>query len=130
MGGDGRPTRPSHRHQRKAGTSTIAQLRTAAGLTQQELGDLSGVARSTIAAYESGRRHPSPPMVARLAAAARIQRDDRDVVEEHPEISWRAMKGMRDVVAHEHGAIDHELLWRTLSADVSREAELLRLLAG
>ncbi|GAA1893900.1 hypothetical protein GCM10009814_24630 [Lapillicoccus jejuensis] len=69
-------------------------------------------------------------MVARLAAAARIQRDDRDVVEEHPEISWRAMKGMRDVVAHEHGAIDHELLWRTLSADVSREAELLRLLAG
>lgn len=51
--------------------STIAELRTTANLTQQELADLSGVAQSNIAAYESGRRRPSPAMVARLAAAAR-----------------------------------------------------------
>lgn len=63
-------------------------------------------------------------------AVARIQRDDPDVVEWHPEISWRAMKGMRNLVAHEYAAIDHELLWRTLSEDVPREAERLRLLIG
>jgi predicted nucleotidyltransferase/DNA-binding transcriptional regulator YiaG len=48
----------------------VARLRMDAGLTQKELADLSGVAQSNIAAYESGRRQPSPTMLARLSQAA------------------------------------------------------------
>lgn len=31
----------------------------------------------------------------------------------HPEIPWRAIHGMRNVVAHEHGNIDEETVWET-----------------
>lgn len=40
-----------------------------AGLTQRELADRAGVAQSVISAYESGRRQPSLPMLARLVQA-------------------------------------------------------------
>ena len=49
----------------------VARLRKDAGLTQRELADASGVAQSNIAAYESGRRQPSPSMFARLRQAAK-----------------------------------------------------------
>ncbi len=31
----------------------------------------------------------------------------------HPEIPWRAIRGMRNVVAHEYGNIDAETVWET-----------------
>ena len=31
----------------------------------------------------------------------------------HPEIPWRAIRGMRNVVAHEYGNIDEETVWET-----------------
>ena len=43
--------------------------RSRAGLTQSELAARSGVAQPNIAAYEAGRRRPSPATVARLNAA-------------------------------------------------------------
>jgi predicted nucleotidyltransferase len=49
----------------------VAQIRRRAGLSQQQLADLSGVAQPNIAAYENGSRHPSAKMLARLAAAAK-----------------------------------------------------------
>ncbi|MBB0245606.1 helix-turn-helix domain-containing protein [Streptomyces alkaliphilus] len=49
--------------------SQLADIRRAAGLTQRELAELSGVAQPDIAAYENGTRHPSPRMLARPAAA-------------------------------------------------------------
>ena len=33
--------------------------------------------------------------------------------EAHPEIPWRAIRGMRNVVAHEYGSIDKETVWET-----------------
>jgi transcriptional regulator with XRE-family HTH domain len=38
----------------------VAEIRKRAGLTQQELADLSGVTQPSIAAYEKGVRRPSP----------------------------------------------------------------------
>lgn len=49
----------------------IRQARVTAGLTQTELAGRSGVAQSNIAAYENGRRHPAPEMVARLLRSTR-----------------------------------------------------------
>jgi transcriptional regulator with XRE-family HTH domain len=49
----------------------LRDRRLAAGLSQQEVEDRSGVARSNVAAIEAGTRPASPKMVARLLAAIR-----------------------------------------------------------
>lgn len=51
--------------------NVVRQLREAAGLSQGELAERSGVAQPNIAAYEAGRRTASAAMVERLRAAAR-----------------------------------------------------------
>lgn len=51
--------------------SQIREARERAGLTQEELAEVSGIARPNIAAYESGTRRPSPAMLRRLLEAAK-----------------------------------------------------------
>lgn len=58
-------------------------------------------------------------------AVARLDRDDPELVGAHPDVSWRAMKGMRNLVAHHYGAIDDDIVWTTLVRDVPREAALI-----
>ena len=36
----------------------------------------------------------------------------------HTSIPWRAIRGMRNVVAHEYGNIDEESLWETITEDI------------
>lgn len=36
----------------------------------------------------------------------------------HPEIPWRIIIGQRNILAHEYGQIDHELLYRTAIEDI------------
>ena len=38
--------------------------------------------------------------------------------ETHPEIPWREIIGQRNILAHEYGQIDHELLYRTATEDI------------
>ncbi|WP_084457950.1 helix-turn-helix domain-containing protein [Nocardia caishijiensis] len=64
---------------------TVRDLRIAAGLTQAELANRSGVARSVIAAYESGERRPSSRMLARLQTVAR-PRPSRVIAEHRDQI--------------------------------------------
>lgn len=49
--------------------NVVRDLRTASGMSQEELGRRSGVAQPNIAAYESGRRRPSAQMLDRLRRA-------------------------------------------------------------
>jgi uncharacterized protein with HEPN domain len=42
-----------------------------------------------------------------------------------PEIPWQAVIGQRNILAHEYGRIDHELLYRTAVEDIPA---LIRLL--
>lgn len=69
----------------------------------------------------------------RLAAEAIVHRIgeavarlDDEVTQAHPAVSWRQMKRMRNVVAHEYGAIDHAILWNALAVDLPREARQIR----
>jgi predicted nucleotidyltransferase len=52
-------------------SESLRELRERAGLSQSQLAQRSGVAQPNIAAYESGRRHPSAAMVDRLRSAMR-----------------------------------------------------------
>ena len=40
--------------------------------------------------------------------------------DQYPEIPWRAIRGMRNVVAHDYGKIDEETVWET-AEDGTRE---------
>jgi transcriptional regulator with XRE-family HTH domain len=51
-------------------TSLLREARERAGLTQQQLAERSGIAQSTISAYESGKREPGVDALERLLDAA------------------------------------------------------------
>lgn len=46
-----------------------------------------------------------------------------DLRQRHPEVEWRKLAGLRDIVAHEYFALDNDLLWDI----VSNKVEPLRL---
>jgi transcriptional regulator with XRE-family HTH domain len=48
---------------------SIRMLRASEGITQAELEEMTGVNRSSLSAYESGRRRPRAATIARIAAA-------------------------------------------------------------
>lgn len=87
---------------------------------------------------ERGRAAYDEDEMLRLAAQSIVHRIgeavarlDDGLVRAHPEVRWRLMKGMRNVVAHDYGAIDHVLVWDALERDLPREAsEVARILRG
>jgi uncharacterized protein with HEPN domain len=44
---------------------------------------------------------------------------------DHADVPWRAIRGMRNVVAHEYGRVDHAIMWNTLRDDLPRLASSL-----
>lgn len=60
-------------------------------------------------------------------AARRLSQSFRDT---HGETSWREIIGLRNILAHEYGRIDHELLYRTATEDIPvLSGQLRRFLA-
>jgi uncharacterized protein with HEPN domain len=48
----------------------------------------------------------------------------------HPTIPWKAMVGMRNVLAHQYGSVDQRLVWRSVAIDVPALVAFLEPLAG
>lgn len=72
-------------------------------------------------------------VVNRLAAEAIVHRMGEAVsrlpsafTAAHPDIEWPLMKGMRTLVAHQYGNVDHDLLWNALSTEVPKDAARIR----
>lgn len=55
----------------------LREARRRAGVSQVELGRRAGVTQSVVSAYESGKRQPSVPTLARLVAATGLELDMR-----------------------------------------------------
>jgi len=44
----------------------------------------------------------------------------------HPELHWKAMAGMRDVLAHRYFGVDAEAVWQTVREDLPRAIRCVR----
>lgn len=51
-------------------------------------------------------------------------------IAQHPTVAWRALKGMRKVVAHEYAQIDYDLMWVALAARLPADAAEIRRILG
>jgi uncharacterized protein with HEPN domain len=47
-----------------------------------------------------------------------VKRLPEDVRAGHPEIPWKGIAGMRDVISHAYFALDLDILWAGITADV------------
>ncbi len=47
------------------------------------------------------------------------------VLDEHPDVPWRTLRGVRNVVVHEYFGIDDAILWETLRGDLPPLVETL-----
>ena len=48
----------------------------------------------------------------------------------HPEIPWREMQGIRNIVVHEYFGVSDEILWETILTDLPTLLAPLRALRG
>jgi len=56
------------------------------------------------------------------------KRLSHEFTSEHQEIEWHAMIGQRNIIAHEYGQIDYEVLYRTVVEDIPELIRQLKLL--
>jgi uncharacterized protein with HEPN domain len=53
------------------------------------------------------------------------------ILDAHPQVPWRTLRGVRNVVVHEYFGVDPGILWETVRGDLPPlEAELEAVLAG
>ncbi len=103
---------------------------------RQTLGDLVEFAETGARLIARGRKAYDEDEMLRLAAESVIHRLGEavsrlsdDVVAANPQVRWRGIKGVRNVVAHECAAIDHNLVWNSLADPLPNDAaEVQRIL--
>jgi uncharacterized protein with HEPN domain len=49
-----------------------------------------------------------------------------EVRERHPEIEWRSMTGLRDIIGHEYSGLDDEIVWDIVKTELPRLIEQLQ----
>ncbi|WP_298331472.1 DUF86 domain-containing protein [Asticcacaulis sp.] len=47
-------------------------------------------------------------------AATRLMMESPDFIEQHPDVPWRNMRGMRNRLAHGYFDLDLDVIWETL----------------
>lgn len=53
------------------------------------------------------------------------KRLSREFREQHPEVPWDDLAGMRDVIAHQYDRIDLEIIWKVIQQNIPELLEIL-----
>jgi uncharacterized protein with HEPN domain len=106
----------------EAETSRDARKRAGVRRTLDDLVEFGGIAQRLTA---RGRKHYEQDEISRLAAEAIVHRIGEavgrlpgELTDTHPEVEWRKIRAMRNIVAHEYDRVDHEILWQALDVRV------------
>jgi uncharacterized protein with HEPN domain len=108
---------------------------TAEDATVRVLDDLENIRRSAQRIVDKGEDAFFDPEDDILRRAARsvvldfssaIDRLSDDVKQRHPDIPWRAIRGARNVVAHQYKDVQDDLIWTMLSASLPDVVQRLR----
>jgi uncharacterized protein with HEPN domain len=57
-------------------------------------------------------------------------RISEQVITENPEIPWRDMSDMRNIVVHEYFGVSNKIIWETIQSDLPPLVPLLQKLLG
>ncbi len=95
---------------------------------------LTAAEEVSIVVTEAGGAYTRGDLIARRAlekcllnlgeAAGHLSQSFKD---KYPQVPWRAVVGLRNVLAHEYGAVDYQALWQVATRDVP---ELVKSLTG
>ncbi|HRY08972.1 MAG: DUF86 domain-containing protein [Actinobacteria bacterium] len=98
--------------------------------TMEDILDFARVAERLVA---RGRRAYERDEMLPLAAEAILHRVGEAVsrlpegfVTAHPQVRWRLMKGMRNLIAHECQVVDSSIVWNTLAHELPVDAASIR----
>ncbi len=53
-------------------------------------------------------------------AASGLLKKDPFIEHQYPQIPWRSLSGMRNIIAHEYFGIDYNVVWDTVQNDIPR----------
>jgi uncharacterized protein with HEPN domain len=59
-----------------------------------------------------------------------VKRLPQEVTDRAPEIPWKRVAGMRDVIVHDYFAIDDEIVWSVVVRDLPKLREAIDRLLG
>jgi uncharacterized protein len=51
-----------------------------------------------------------------------------EIVDKHPEIPWREMRDMRNLLAHEYFGVNTKIVWETIQTDLPAIVPVLKAL--
>lgn len=101
--------------------------------TVRTLRDLVEFSEASARLVARGREAYDGDETLRLAAEALLLRIGEavgrlptDVTDAHPDVPWRAMRGMRNIVAHQYQAVDHDIVWNALTGRLPEAAAVWR----
>lgn len=76
---------------------------------------IDGMTREDIFADKRTQQGVTRNLIILGEAATKLMDRHPDVIENFPEIAWRAMRGMRNRIAHGYYEIDLDVVWETVS---------------
>ncbi len=92
--------------------ATLLDILRAAGLAQEFCAGLDKAGFLTDLKTQAATLHE---LLVLGEATKRLSAGFRD---EHPDVPWKAIAGMRDRLLHGYGDVDLDLVWKTLDEDV------------
>lgn len=55
-----------------------------------------------------------------------VARLSDEFIADHPQVEWRKIEGMRNIVSHQYAHIDYEILWNALADRIPVTADAIR----